>query len=211
MSPARQDNMYSSSNFIEKEKVVLMQFMRQHDFIVLCGTDAGGCPVATQVPVLIREEGEELYLEGHLMRNTDHHKAFVHNENVLAMFVGPHTYVSASWYENPKQASTWNYMTVHAIGKIRFGSEEELLNVLQKTTDHYEGTSVSYQNLEKDYIDKLKPAIVHFEIEVTSLKHVFKLSQNRSVADQQAIIAHLEQGDELAQIVAKEMKSRLPG
>jgi transcriptional regulator len=203
--------MYNISYFKEKDKVVLMQFMRQHDFIVLCGTDADGCPVATQLPVLIREEGEKIFLEGHFMRNTDHHKAFEKNQNVLAMFVGPHTYVSASWYEDPRQASTWNYMTVHAKGRIRFGTEEELLGVLQKTTDHYEGTSVSYQNLEQDYIDKLKHAIVHFEIEVNELKHVFKLSQNRSVADQQAIIEHLEQGDELARMVAKEMKLRLPG
>lgn len=200
--------MYNISYFKENDKVVLMQFMRSHDFIVLCGADANGIPVATQVPVLIREEGGRIFLEGHFMRNTDHHKAFAANDNVLAMFVGPHTYVSASWYEDPKQASTWNYMTVHARGKIRFGSEEELLEVLKRTTDHYEGTTVSYQNLEAAYIDKLKYAIVYFEIEVTQMDHVFKLSQNRSAKDQRAIIEKLEQGDELSRMVAREMRLR---
>jgi len=76
-------------------------------------------PVATQVPLFIdiNEDGKIL-LSGHIMRKTDHHKAFEKNENVLVLFTGPHSYVSASWYTAPQTASTWNYMTVHVKGKI---------------------------------------------------------------------------------------------
>jgi transcriptional regulator len=81
-------------------------------------------PMATQVPVLIDErEGDRLLLRGHMMKNTDHHRAFEKNNEALCVFSGAHTYVSARWYSNPQTGSTWNYMSVHARGKIRFLSE----------------------------------------------------------------------------------------
>ena len=82
--------MYNLPYFKEQDEIGLLQFMRQHAFIVLTGTGNDGTPVATQVPVLIRELDGKVFLEGHIMRNTDHHKAFSKNENVLALFVGPH-------------------------------------------------------------------------------------------------------------------------
>jgi transcriptional regulator len=200
--------MYNLPYFKEQDEIGLLQFMRQHDFIILCGTESDGTPVATQVPVLIREQEGRIILEGHIMRNTDHHKAFVHNEKVLALFVGPHAYISSSWYENPQQASTWNYMTVHAKGKISFGDQQHLLNILKETTDHYEGSTDNFANLSEEYIHKLIGAIVSFTIEVTSLEHVFKLSQNRSAKDHQSVIDHLSSSDEPGRMVAKEMINR---
>ena len=200
--------MYNLPYFKEQDEIGLLQFMRQHDFIVLTGTGNDGTPVATQVPVLIRELDGKVFLEGHIMRNTDHHKAFSQNENVLALFVGPHAYISSSWYENPQQASTWNYMTVHAKGKISFGDKQHLLNILKETTDHYEGNAENYANLPEEYIQKLVGAIVSFTIEVTSLEHVFKLSQNKSAKDFQSVIDHLSASDEMGRMVAKEMISR---
>ena len=98
----------------------------------MCGCDADNNPVATQVPVFIDEKEDKLFLSGHIMRNTDHHKAFEQNPNVLAVFTGPHTYVSASWYSDKQQASTWNYMSVHAKGKLKFLEEQALLDVLKR-------------------------------------------------------------------------------
>lgn len=203
--------MYNLPYFKEQDEIGLLQFMRQHDFIVLIGTGSNGTPVATQVPVLIRENEGRIILEGHIMRNTDHHKAFNHNDNVLALFVGPHAYISSSWYEDPKQASTWNYMTVHAKGKICFGNREHLLNILKETTDHYEGNPDNFANLSEEYIHKLVGAIVSFTIEVTSLEHVFKLSQNKSAKDHQSVIDHLLSSDEMGRMVAKEMVCRKKG
>ncbi|MGZ5252896.1 MAG: FMN-binding negative transcriptional regulator, partial [Flavitalea sp.] len=156
--------MYNLPYFKEKDEIGLLKFMRQHDFIVLCGTGNDGIPVATQIPVFIRESDGKIFLEGHIMRNTDHHKAFIQNDHVLALFVGPHAYISSSWYENPQQASTWNYMTVHAKGKISFRDTIHLLNILKETTDHYEGMPDNYANLPEEYIQKLVGAIVSFTI-----------------------------------------------
>ena len=100
--------------------------MKENSFAVITGFGEQ-YPVATHIPleIEINEDGK-IFLNGHLMKNTDHHKAFENNENVLVIFNGPHTYVSASWYENPQVASTWNYMAVHAKGKISLQMKQEL-------------------------------------------------------------------------------------
>ena len=128
--------MYNLPYFKEKDPAVIKAFMQQHSFAMLIGSK-DGFPVATQVPMLIEERDEKLFFLGHFMRQTDHHKAFASNPNALCVFTGAHTYVSASWYTDPQTASTWNYMSVHAKGQLRFLDQESLLTILEKTTRHY--------------------------------------------------------------------------
>ena len=197
--------MYNLPFYKEKDYNEVLDFMRLYPFVFLTGVDAENKPVATQVPVFIDEKDGKLFLTGHIMRNTDHHKAFEANPGVLAVFAGPHAYVSATWYDNPHQASTWNYMSVHAQGKIRFGNEEELVTILRRLSLHYENNDKSsttiYDNLSPDYIARLIKAIVVFEIEVTNMDHVFKLSQNRDEKSYDNITKKLkQQGGDAAQI-----------
>jgi transcriptional regulator len=110
--------MYNLPYFKEKKSERLLSFMADHPFVVLSGSGPEGIPVATQLPVLLDEHEGRAVLAGHFMRNTDHHKAFSANPNVLVLFTGPHCYVSASWYTDPATASTWNYMTVQIQGRI---------------------------------------------------------------------------------------------
>jgi transcriptional regulator len=117
---------------------VIKEFVDQYPFAFLTGCDSENKPVATQVPVFIEEKNGKKLLRGHIMKNTDHHKAFLHNENVLVVFTGKHTYVSATWYSNPYMASTWNYMSVHARGIIRFLDDEALEDALRMTSLHFE-------------------------------------------------------------------------
>ncbi len=202
--------MYNIPYFKEPDQQVILQFMREHSFAMVIGCH-GNFPAATQLPLLIEERESKLFLLGHFMRNTDHHKAFENNPEVLCVFTGPHAYVSASWYKQPQQASTWNYMTVHARGKMAFTDEEKLRDILQKTTTYYEGsenTAGGYHQLPSHYIDKLIGAIAGFEIEVESLQNVFKLSQNRDAESYHSIINHLQQGDAGAHGIAGEMQKR---
>src|SRR5580698_5954763 len=99
--------MYDLPHFKEPDPAVIKQFMRDNPFVLLCGCDAGNKPVATQVPLLTEEKEGKTFLYGHVQRKTDHHLAFEQNPDVLAIFTGPHTYVSASWYSDPQTASTW--------------------------------------------------------------------------------------------------------
>ena len=202
--------MYNLPYFKEKDPQVLMDFIRSHSFAVLVGCHQN-IPVATQVPFLFDERDGKLFLQGHIMRNTDHHKALEANPNALCVFSGPHTYVSASLYTNQQSASTWNYMTVHARGHVSFMDEAGLLKVLEQTTAHYEGdphSPASFDQLPKDYVEKLMKAIVGIELEVQEMDHVFKLSQNQDQASYTNIIHALGNGDGDAKRIAEEMKIR---
>lgn len=201
--------MYNTVYFKTKDEKEVVAFMHQHPFITLTGVDANIQPVATHIPVLIEEREGKLFLLGHIMRATDHHKAFIQNPNILAIFSSSHTYVSASWYQDQKQASTWNYQSVHAKGKLRFLNDESLLAILKRTTAHFENNPSSpalVEHLAADYVDRLMKAIAAFEIEVTEIGHVFKLSQNRDKESYLNIIEELSKGDAQAQQVASVMK-----
>lgn len=204
--------MYNLSYFKEPDKKILLQFLNDYPFAFLTGSNALGKQVATQIPILIEERDGELYLQGHIMRNTDHHKAFVENANALAVFTGPHSYVSASWYSNPQIGSTWNYMSVHAKGSITFQSEEFLISLMKKLTLRFENNNTSsptiFDNLPKEFLQKMLPAIVGFEIKVEALENVFKLSQNRDEKSYDNIIAKLEEQGGNGTLVADEMKKR---
>ncbi|NNV57438.1 FMN-binding negative transcriptional regulator [Limnovirga soli] len=198
--------MYHTPYFKAADNEDVLAFMQAHPFILLCGTDTLGKPVATHVPVLIEERDGVLYLQAHIMRKQQHTRAFENNPNVLAVFQGAHTYVSASWYQHPQTASTWNYQAVHASGQLRFLNEEGLLTLLAKLTRHFENEANSpalVEKMEDTYLQQMMKAIVGFEIEITALEHVFKLSQNRDEKTYDNIINQLEtQGTDAKEIAA---------
>lgn len=203
--------MYNLPHYKEKDPAMVLGFMKQHSFATLMCVDAMQRPVATQIPFLFTERDGQLYLRGHIMKGTDHHKALEQNQQVLVLFTGPHAYVSASWYENKQQASTWNYMSVHARGELVFLDQEELLKILDETTSFYENDPASpalYKEMAPEYVMRLSKAIIGFEVRVAELEHVFKLSQNRDLKSYENILVNLEAGDPDAQAMAKEMRKR---
>ncbi|MFN2439427.1 MAG: FMN-binding negative transcriptional regulator [Chitinophagaceae bacterium] len=204
--------MYNLPYYKEGDQKVVLEFIHEHPFAFITGCDEKGKPVATLIPVFIEERNDKLYMTGHMMRQTDHHKAFEKNPNVLCVFTGPHTYVSASWYSNPHQASTWNYMSVHVKGQLRFLDEQALIDVLRKTTLHFENgdtaSSTFFDNLPEDYTSRLMKAIIAFEIGVEEIENVFKLSQNHNKETYHNIIEKLETQDADGKGIAEEMKKR---
>ena len=203
--------MYSLPHFKENNQEVVVEFMKQHSFAMLIGS-ADDKSYATQIPMLFDERDEKMILLGHMMRKQDHQKAFEKNPEVLVVFTGPHTYVSATWYSDPHQASTWNYMSVHARGLIRFLDEAGLVDALKKLSLYYEHnnphSSTAFDNLPADYTSKLMKSIIAFEIEVNSIENVFKLSQNRDEESYHHIMDKLSTQDEDGKQIAEEMKKR---
>ncbi|RXK62304.1 FMN-binding negative transcriptional regulator [Lacibacter luteus] len=203
--------MYNSAQFKEEDQQQVIEFMKAHPFAMLIG-NSNGRAVATQVPLMIEEREGKLFLLGHITRKQDHQLVFEENAEALVIFTGAHAYVSATWYENPQTVSTWNYSSVHVRGKLVFLDEEGLIAALRKLSLHYEKqnqqSSTVYDNLPADYAAKMLKAIVGFEIEVASVDHVFKLSQNRDAKSYDRIINRLkEEGREAAE-VAKTMEER---
>lgn len=211
--PRTPNSMYNYPHYKEQDKQKVIEFMRNHSFVSLIGCDIDGRIEATQIPVLIEEKEGKIFLEGHLARKSDHHKAFEEKPDVLALFTGPHTYVSGSWYAgNPHQASTWNYISVHARGKIKFLDENNLTELLRKLSLHYENNNPAsttvYDNLPVEYLEKLKKAIVAFEVEITEMDNVLKLSQNRDEKSYDNIIAELKKQEGDAKLIGQLMEKR---
>jgi transcriptional regulator len=204
--------MYNFSYFKENDKKRILDFIEENPFAFLTGSNLVGAQVATQIPIIFEERNGELFLQGHIMRNTDHHKAFVENPNALVVFTGPSTYVSASWYSNPQMGSTWNYMSVHISGQMNFMSSDQLIQLMRKFTLKFEkGNTESltiYDNLPEKYLSKMMPAITGFEIKADKTENVFKLSQNRDEKSYLNIISKLKEQGGNSALIGNEMEKR---
>ena len=202
--------MYNLPYYKAENDQEVIDFMHAHPFVMLIG-NGSPYPVATQVPVLIEERDGKMFLRAHIMRKTDHHAALEKDPNVLVVFSSVHSYVSASWYTNQKQGSTWNYKAVHAKGKLRFSDGENLHDLLTKLTAKFENNPHSpslMEHLPEKYVTTLMKAIVCFEVEIVDIQHVFKMSQDRDKQSYSSIIKHLENGDDDAKGVAAMMKEK---
>ena len=205
--------MYDYPHYKENDPEKVKAFMRQHPFVTLIASAVNGRIEATQVPVLIEERENSLFLLGHIAKKSDHHRALSENPEALILFSGAHTYVSGTWYTgNPQQASTWNYIAIHARGKIQWMSEDGLLEFLQKLSLHFENndttSSTVYSNLSPEYKDKLVKAIVGFEMEVTELDNVHKLSQNRDEKSYDNIVVQLKEQQGDGKVIGELMEER---
>lgn len=203
--------MYRPAYFIENNEEVIKAFINENPFAVLMGVNMQLQPSATQVPLLYTEADGKKMLIGHIMKKTDHHLSLKQNPSVLALFTGPHSYISASWYKNPQVASTWNYMSVHIRGTIKFVDELRLKQILNITTGFFENddkSAASYSSIPGTYINELINAIEGFEIEIESIKAVFKLSQNKDDATAKRIAEELLKGNENSKTIASQMLLR---
>lgn len=202
--------MYKLPYFTEENQEAVFDFMQKNSFAIITGINEN-IPVATHVPLDIKKDGDKIIFTGHMMKNTDHHKAFSQNENVLVIFTGPHCYVSASWYVKKEVASTWNYIDVHAHGKIKFASEERTKEIIENITNKYElpGSPAAFNKLPVEYVDRLVKGIIGFRIDVSAIENVFKLSQNHDVATRESIVENLSgRRDDNSNTIAIEMKKR---
>lgn len=208
---APQLKMYKLPYFQEEDRDKVIAFMKANPFAVVTGI-GNEYPVASHLPLNFETREDKIFLTGHLMKSTDHHKAFEKNENVLVIFNGPHCFVTAEWYAQPLSGSTWNYITVHAKGKIKFLDEAGTIKAINAITNKYVGmnNAASFDKLPDEYISSMVKAIVGFEIEVISFDNVFKLSQNHDEADRKVIIQKLkERGDYNSLAMAEVMGERM--
>jgi transcriptional regulator len=185
--------------------------MKKNPFAIITGV-YNDFPVATHVPLEIKKIDEKIILTGHIMKATDHYKAFLENQNMLVIFSGPQCYVSASWYVKKNVASTWNYMDVQIKGKLRFTNESETKKIIENITDQYEksDSAAGFNNLPKDYVERLSTAIAGFNIEVESVDATFKLSQNHDPETRRQIIENLRKSSDHNSLqIANEMEKLL--
>lgn len=183
--------MYNPAHFREDRADVLHDAMRTIGFATLVTPDAELGFVANPVPMLWRDG----VLCGHVARANPVWKAG--DGPALAVFLGPHAYVSPGWYPSKvatgKAVPTWNYLTVQARGPIRWIHDAAWLKLLvSELSDMHEAGRDhpwSVSDAPESYIDTMMRAIVGFEIAVTALEGKYKLSQNRDADDRAGVRA----------------------
>ena len=179
----------------------LVAFMRTNSFATLVSV-LDGVPIASHVPLVVHADGEQVTLSGHVAKGNPHWQAFAQGET-LAIFAGPHAFVSPSLYDKRESVPTWNYIAVHAYGTPRTVTvADEIATVERMLNNMIANYEPSYQaqwdELSQKYRDGMMNGIVAFEMVVTRLEGKAKLSQNRPHADQQRVAAALLASDDPA-------------
>lgn len=175
--------LYIPPHFLNEDRGELLEFMRAHAFATLISSGAKGIAVS-HVPLLVEDGGARMLLRGHLARANPHWEALEGAGEVLAVFHGPHAYVSPTWYVTQPSVPTWNYAVVHAHGKARLTDGDELHEIVTELSGIYEAGNVPpwrFSEQPAAYAESMLGMIVGFEIEVVRLEAKFKLSQNRPV------------------------------
>ncbi len=200
---------YIPSHFAEPRQEVLADFIRDHNFGILVTTGAAGL-IASHIPFLYdAEDGPHGTLWAHLARGNPQLKDLGAGREALAIFEGPHGYISPRWYATHPAVPTWNYSIVHAYGTAEpIEDVAALERLVARLADHHEAGAETPWRLA-DTPDKYRQGMLRgisgFAIRVTRLEGKFKLSQNRDATDRARVIAALrEEGStELAELMAK--------
>jgi transcriptional regulator len=174
--------LYVPGHFRLDDPERLFAFVQRHAFATLVSTGTAGLHVSHVPLVGERDASGKVRLLGHVARANGQWQALEEASEVLAIFHGPHAYVSPGWYEQHPAVPTWNYAVVHAHGKARLMEEAELHELLMTLSAAYESHRPKpwkMSGLPADFVSGLLKAIVGFEIEVERLEGKFKLSQNR--------------------------------
>jgi len=210
--------MYTPSHFAEADPARVAALIHDYGFATLVSAGSAGLQV-THAPVqLDRTRGVHGTLIGHMARANPHTAALVDGAPMLAIFHGPHGYISPAWYrdENPRvpNVPTWNYAVVHVHGRVRrIDDDAQKWKIVADLAAQYEAGSPAPWNPgeQAGHAGKLG-AIVGFEIDIERIEAKSKLSQNRSVADQENVIAQLEAGTHPdGRAMARLMRENLAG
>lgn len=205
--------MYIPSSFVENDLPVLHSCIEENSFATLVTTNSDG-PAVSHLPLLLdRADGPNGRLIGHMAKANPQWREIT-NGVALAIFHGPHAYISPGWLKEQNVVPTWNYVTVHVTGKVQLVEEHsELLDIVRRYVNVYEASMPEPWQLdsaEPEFIEKLLDAIVGFTIEITSIEGKWKLNQNHSEERRQKIIDGLEtRPDENSAQIADLMRATL--
>lgn len=202
--------MYIPSQYREENSSELVAFMERNSFAAIISVSEGQ-PVATHLPLSLTRNGTDIILKGHFAKANPQWR-LLDNSEMLAIFTGPHAYVSPALYERRDSVPTWNYQTVHAYGQARIISSAAetaalLAELIEQNDPAYQE---QWNSLSDRYRDGMMQGIVGFELLVTRLEGAAKLSQNRSLPEQQRVAAALLRSeDSAARATGAEMQRRL--
>lgn len=181
--------MYIPKHFQISDQQDAIDFIRRFSFGALV-TVQNGLPIATHIPFTLKTEGDKLTLTSHIAVANPQGKTLL-NDKVLVIFTEPHAYISPSHYEKELSVPTWNYIAVHAYGKITLiDNDDAKLAMLEDMIRFYNDAAYmqQWQILPMDFKLRMIKGIIGFDIVVDDLQGKQKLSQNRTDTEKQNII-----------------------
>lgn len=191
--------MYMPKHFAEPRIEVMHDLMREQPLATLITHSPAGLD-ANHVPLNFVANGSPFgTLQGHIARANPLWTEIANGIDVLAVFNGPHAYISPSWYatkaQTGKAVPTWNYAVVHAHGTLRVINDEAWLRTqIEALTVHHEASLPhpwSVSDAPADYTEKMIAAVIGIEIKITRLTGKWKTSQNQPAENQAGIIEAL--------------------
>jgi transcriptional regulator len=179
--------MHIKSEFLIGDVEVARSLVRAHPFATLVSADLR----ATHMPCLVDDGAEGLTVLGHVARADPFCSAL--GAPILAVFHGPHGYVSASWYED-ETIPTWNYVVVHLRGTAEVLPKS--LPIVRQTVDHFESAVSQPWSLERmpDGGEKMAQQVVAFRLAADSWYAEAKLSQDKPEGEWARVVSGLEDG-----------------
>jgi transcriptional regulator len=178
--------LYTPRHFASRDDAHARQIIAEHPFATLVTTHDGDEPHVTHVPMLL----EEGWLWGHVARPNPHWQAFAAGHTV-AVFHGPHQYISPRWYEKPDaNVPTWNYAVVHVHGLPEILDETGTRRVVDRLTEVYEK---GQWRAVAEKRDGLLKGIVAFRMPLSRVESKFKMNQNRTPVDRKLVMGQLRQ------------------
>ena len=197
---------YSPSHFQVNDKEMVFEFIRQNPFATIISCTDNAVSNISKIPLMFKKDGDKLFLEGHFARPNLHWKKLAENSVCTVIFDGAHSYISPTWYRNPKQSvPTWNYSTVVINGNAEIiDSPVWIQKSVMEFSERFEQNQSWQDSVDKNFIEKLSEGIIGISIVITEIHSKFKLSQNRSEDDQSGVIERLSESNPL---LAKNMKT----
>ncbi len=189
---------YIPAHFNEPDVQGMQRLMQRAPFATLISAVHNDVQV-THLPLLIdSNRGDRGVLTGHMARANPHWQCLrdVPMGTHLAIFHGPHRYITPSWYDVHPSVPTWNYAVVHARGSCQLIDDPDaLLRLTAAMTERFERENGTHWRApeDPDYLHKMAGHIVGFELTILELQGKFKLSQNRTPQDRHQVISALEQ------------------
>jgi transcriptional regulator len=204
--------MYVPAAFAATDLSRLHDFIERNSFGLLV-SQVEGQPFATHLPFLLdRTAGPHGTLIGHMARANPQWREAV-GQTSLAIFAGPHAYISPAWYEAENVVPTWNYTAVHAYGRVELvEAGDALLGIVRESVLHYERAMPQPWSFDPSgtFAERLLTQIVGFRLVIERIEGKFKLSQNHPAGRREKVVRALEEsGDEDARAVAEMMKPQL--
>lgn len=205
--------MYIPNAFREDDVTILVDYMQRWSFATLVST-LDGKLWASHLPLVVAVRDDVVTISGHLARANQHWHAFDGRE-AMAIFTGPHAYISPTHYEQHESVPTWNYIAIHAYGTPRTimptDASAELLDGLFEMFETYDPNyRAQWDSLPAKYREGMLRGIVGFEMTITRLDGKRKLSQNRSHIDQETVAhALLQSSDPTIAGTGEEMQRNL--